>query len=186
MKRSTISFLCAAMPLLLLLMACGGGGSSNGPTSQQANTGTVNTIISDDTTQDWATVGVKVLSVTLTPQGNGTPVAIYTAPSSGAPFINLVQLDQLGEIIGNATIPAGTYSQATITVSGNPSDILLTSASDPEPGFPLTTAGTRVTGLGQMCIVVPEIRVAPLLRPCRCTVTLSPVLNVDCRFQQCS
>ena len=148
------------MPLLLLLIACGGGGSSSSSSSQQANTATVNTIISDDTTQDWATIGVKVLSVTLTPQGGGTPVTIYAAPSSGAPFINLVQLDQLGEIIGNATIPAGTYTQATITVSGNPSDVLLTSAADPETGFPYTTA-TQVGLSGNTDKVRSSIPKAP-------------------------
>lgn len=174
MKRSTISFLCAALSLSLLLMACGGGGSTNnGPANQQANAGTVNTIISDDTTQDWATIGVKVLSVTLTPQSGGTPVTIYTAPSSGAPFINLVQLDQLGEIIGNApNVPVGTYSQATITVSGNPADILLTSSSDPETGFPYTTPTTVPTGQ----IQVVGASGSPLTVPVK--VNLSPVLNV--------
>ncbi len=133
MRRSTIFLLCAMLSVLLLLMACSGGSSSG---SSTPGTGNVNAIVSDDASQDWATIGVKVQSITLTPQGGGTPVSIYTAPSSGAPFINLVQLDQLGEIIGNASIPSGTYSQATITVSGNPSDILLTSAPDPEAGFP--------------------------------------------------
>ena len=175
MKRSTISFFCAALSLSLLLIACGGGGgsTSNGTTSQQANTGTVNTIISDDTTQDWAPIGVKVLSVALIPQGNGTPVTIYTAPSSGAPFINLVQLDQLGEIIGNApNVPVGTYSQATITVSGSPSDILLTSTSAPEAGFPYTTATSVPAGQ----IQVVGASGSPLTVPVK--VNLSPVLNV--------
>lgn len=169
MKRSSIFLLCAALSALLLLMACGGPSSSS---STPPTTGNVNAIVSDDATQDWATIGVKVLSITLTPQGGGTPVSIYTAPSSGAPAINLVQLDQLGEIIGNASIPTGTYSQATITVSGNPSDITLTSAANPEPGFPLTTPTTVPAGQ----IQVVGASGSPLAVPV--TLSLSPVLNV--------
>jgi hypothetical protein len=98
-------------------------------------------IVSDDATEDWATIGVKVLSISLTPQGGGSAVTVYTAPSP-APYINLVQLDQLGEILGNATIPAGTYSAATITVSGNSGDVLLTTSADPEVGFTAPAATT--------------------------------------------
>jgi hypothetical protein len=175
MKRSSMILLGAAWSLLLLLMACGGSSSSSSTTP---TTGNVNAVVSDDATDDWATIGVKVLSITLTPQGGGTPVQIYgPLTSSTAPVINLVQLDQLGEIIGNASIPVDTYSQATITVSGNPSDITLTSAANPEPGFPLTTAGTTVTGTGQVCVIVNNTcgsasSTVPL------NITLSPVLNV--------
>lgn len=171
MRRSTIVFLSSALTVSLLLMACSGGGS---PSLSNTGTGTVNTIVSDDATQDWATIGVKVQSITLTPKGGGTPVSIYTAPSSGAPSINLVQLDQLGEIIGNASIPAGTYNQATITVSGNPSDISLVSAPDPEPGFPLT-GGTTVSA-SQIQVVGASGSAGNLTVPV--TVALSPVLTV--------
>lgn len=170
MKRLTTLLLCAALPFFLLLMACSGGSSSNSFPQQQANTATVNTILSDDASQNWATIGVRVLSVTLTPQGGGSPVTIYT--SSSAPIINLVQLDQLGEIIGNAQIPPGTYSQATIAVSGNPADIVLTSSPDPEPGFPLQTVTTIPSSQIQVVGASGSPRTLPV------TVTLSPVLTV--------
>jgi len=70
---------------LLLLMACSGGSSS--VTSSQS--GTVNLMVSDASTEDWAVIGVKVLSITLTPQGGGSPVTVYTAPTP-APIVNLV------------------------------------------------------------------------------------------------
>ena len=173
MRRATIFLLCAMLSLLLLLMACSGSSSSS---STNPGTGNVNAIVSDDASQDWATIGVKVLSITLAPQGGGTPVSIYTAPSSGAPLVNLVQLDQLGEIIGNASIPAGTYSQATITVSGNPSDITLTSAADPEPGFPYTTPTTVGQTPNHDTIQVVGASGSPLTVPV--TVNLSPALAV--------
>jgi hypothetical protein len=94
----------------------------------------VNVVISDASTEDWSVIGIKLLSVALNPKGGGSPVTIYTAPAQ-PPTINLVQLDQLGEIIGNAQIAPGTYTSATLTVSGNPGDVLLTTAADPEAGF---------------------------------------------------
>lgn len=125
---------------LLFAIACGGGSSSSStPNTPTSTNGTIHTVVSDDPTQDWATVGVKVLSVALVPTGGGTPVTIYTAPSP-APTINLLQLDQLGEIIGNASVPAGSYSSAQITISANPGDVTLISSADPDPGFDLAPA----------------------------------------------
>jgi hypothetical protein len=139
---------CAA--IVAALTACGGGssgssgslgaGGSGGSTAQTAN---VPMVISDASSDDWATIGVKVLSIALIPQGGGSNVTVYTAPAA-APFVNLEQLDQLGEILGNATVPVGTYTGAVITVSGNPGDVLLTASADPEVGFALN-AGTVVS-----------------------------------------
>jgi hypothetical protein len=98
-------------------------------------------MLSDASTEDWATIGVKVLSIALVPQGGGAHVVVYTAPSP-APMVNLVQLDQLAEILGNASVPLGTYTAAVLTVSGNPTDILLTAAADPEAGFAAAAGST--------------------------------------------
>jgi hypothetical protein len=130
--------------IVATLTACGGGspGSSGllGSTSgSQGTTASVPIAISDASSDDWATIGVKVLSIALVPQGGGANVTVYTAPSP-APFINLEQLDQLAEILGNATVPAGTYTGAVVTVSGNAGDVLLTSSADPEAGFALAAA----------------------------------------------
>lgn len=125
----------ALASMMVLSVGCGSSNSAGTPTPTPTLTpqnGTVNVIVSDASTEDWATIGVKVLSISLTPQGGGTPVTVYTAPSP-APYINLLQLDQLGEILGNTTIPAGTYTAVTLTVSGNPADVLLVTSTDPEP-----------------------------------------------------
>ncbi|MBV8740384.1 MAG: hypothetical protein JOZ12_01300 [Sinobacteraceae bacterium] len=50
-------------------------------------------------------------------------------------MLNLAQLDQLGELLGNVAVPVGTYTAAIITVSANQGDIQLTAAADPEAGF---------------------------------------------------
>jgi Domain of unknown function (DUF4382) len=133
----------AALAMPFVFAGCSSTGSGPGGTTPPGvEMGTVVTTISDASSEDWAIIGVKVLSISLTPQGGGSDVTVYTAPSP-APYVNLVQLDQLSEILGNATIPAGTYTAATLTVGGNPGDVLLTAATDPEAGF-AGTAGAAV------------------------------------------
>jgi len=127
--------------LALVLAACGGGGdsASNPPPVQS---GTVQVLVSDAASDDWATIGVQLLSVALIPQGGGSNVTIWTASTNPAPTLNLVQLDSLAEIIGSVSAPVNTYSGAVITVAGNPGDVVLTVASTPESGFPAAAGST--------------------------------------------
>jgi hypothetical protein len=71
-----------------------------------------------------------MLSIALVPQGGGSAVTVWTAPTP-APYVNLEQLDQLGEILGNVSVPVGTYTGAVITIGANPGDLLLTVALHP-------------------------------------------------------
>jgi Domain of unknown function (DUF4382)/Domain of unknown function (DUF5666) len=128
-----------------ILAACGGGsgGSSmSPPTNSAPQSAPVSMLISDASSEDWATIGVKILSIALVPQGGGSNVTVYTAPSP-APTVNLAQLDQIAEILGNVSVPVGTYSAAVLTVSANSGDVLLTVAADPETGF-AAAAGTTI------------------------------------------
>ncbi len=122
--------------LALTLAACGGGsgGVATNPPGTAPQSAVVPMILSDASSEDWALIGVKVLSIDLMPQGGGTPVTVFTAQSP-VPSVNLAQLDQLGEILANASVPLGTYTGATLTVGANPGDVLLTVAADPQPGF---------------------------------------------------
>ena len=143
---STFGLVATGLTAMTLSLACGGGSSSgvNAPAAPQ--TGTVAMSVSDASTEDWATVGVKLLSIALIPQGGtaASAVTVYTAPTP-APTVNLVQLDQLSEILGNLSVPVGTYSKAILSLSANPGDVYLTSAADPSTGF----AGTAATTYGQ-------------------------------------
>ncbi|MDE2305364.1 MAG: DUF4382 domain-containing protein [Gammaproteobacteria bacterium] len=127
------------------LAACGGGSSgmasNGGPTGGTPQNAVVSVLLSDASSEDWATIGVKVLSIALVPQGGGANVNVYNAPAT-PPMVNLAQLDQLGELLGNATIPAGTYTGAVITLSANPGDVVLTAAADPQSGFAGTPGAT--------------------------------------------
>ncbi len=137
MKLTTLKRI-ACGTALAGLAACGSDGSDSMSQPVTSSTpppnGNVSMMISDATTEDWATIGVKVLSIALVPQGGGSNVTVYTAPAT-PPVINLVQLDQLGELIGNASVPVGTYTGAVVTISANRGDVLLTASSDPSSGF---------------------------------------------------
>jgi hypothetical protein len=135
--------------LAAALTACsggGGGGSSGSLGSPQSNTQVVPVplTLSDASSDDWATIGVKVLSIALVPQGGGSNVTVWTAPTP-APCVNLEQLDQLGEILGNVSVPVGTYTAVVLTISANPGDVLLTVSENPESGFPVA-AGSSIPG----------------------------------------
>src|ERR1700690_1440130 len=171
--RVSLCLLLAAAPAFLV--GCGGGSSaSNIVSGNQTGNGSVNMMVSDASTEDWATIGVKILSIALIPQGGGTNVTAYTAPSP-APIVNLVQLDQVAEIIGNATVPVGTYTGAVVTVSGNPTDIQLISSADPSSALlalcnaTTTVASTQIqvqgtTGsAGSLTVPVTVNLVSPLV-----------------------
>jgi Domain of unknown function (DUF4382) len=121
------------------LLACGGSGSSSGMSSS-STTSTTNSsspqmavMMSDASSDDWATIGVKIQSIALIPQGGGAAVTVY-APAEPA-VVNLVELDQISEILANTSVPAGTYTGATLTLSANPGDVSLTVSADPAVGF---------------------------------------------------
>jgi hypothetical protein len=139
-SRIVMGVVLAAMPIFSV--ACGsssgadlGGGGGSNPT------GNVNMVVSDASTEDWATIGVKILSISLIPQGGGSPVNIFSAGSNAA-TLNLVDLDQLGDIIGMLPVQPGTYSGAILTVSANPGDVTLVVSADPETGFAGTAGAT--------------------------------------------
>ncbi len=127
-----------------VLAACGGGGSTGGsmnPPPSAPQSANVAMLVSDASTEDWATIGVKVLSIALVPQGGGSNVTVYTAPTP-APVVNLAELDQIAEILGNVSVPVGTYTGAVLTISGNSGDVLLTTSADPEAGFAAAASTT--------------------------------------------
>jgi len=134
----------ASAALAFVTIGCSSGGYSSNNQNQQPQNGTVGILVSDDPTEDWATIGVRVMSISLTPQGGGSDVTVFTAPNP-APYVNLLQLDQLSEIVGNVSVPVGTYTAATVTVSGNPGDVLLTASADPETGFAAAAGATIPT-----------------------------------------
>ncbi len=141
-KLSRLALALTGAAIILMLAGCGGSNppanNNNNSTPQTAN---MSLVISDASAEDWAAIDVKIMSIALTPQGGGSPVTVYTAPSP-APMINLVELDQLGELLGNVPVTPGTYTSATLTLSANPGDVGLVVSADPETGFPAAAGST--------------------------------------------
>src|SRR5215469_8901149 len=113
LRRTVTSALVTGVTLSL--GACGGGGSSDSSNTPPPQ-GTMAVTMSDASSDDWACVGVRVLSIALVPAGGGSPVTVWSAPTP-APYVNLEQLDQLGEILGNVSVPVGSYSGAILTIA---------------------------------------------------------------------
>ncbi len=174
----------AGLSLLALSLACSGS-SSTGTNTLPPPSGTVAMSLSDASNEDWAQIGVKVMSITLTPQGGGTPVTVYTAPTP-APLLNLVHLDQLSELMGNLQVPVGTYTSATLSIAANPGDVTLVTSSNPSAGFDLAPGTTvdpatiqikHATGTaGSLTATVAVNLVTPLV------VAAGQVSNVDLEF----
>jgi Domain of unknown function (DUF4382)/Domain of unknown function (DUF5666) len=121
-------------PVVAVCMAACGGGSGGSPSAPPVSAAAAYRtplLIRDAPSENWASVAVKVLSITLA-ASDGSTVVVYQ-PSTPAPM-NLAQLDQIAEQLGSA-IPAGTYTGATITLAANPGDVVLTVGADPESGF---------------------------------------------------
>jgi len=170
-SRIFLGLALAALPLFSV--GCGSSSSASGGSGEGSNpSGSVNMMVSDASTEDWANIGVKILSISLVPQGGGNPVNIYTAGSTVA-MINLVQLDQLADLLGTLSVPTGTYSAANLTISANPGDVSLIVSSDPEVGFAGTAGATipssqiqiqGATGMsGSLTVHVTVNFVAPLV-----------------------
>ncbi|NVO06145.1 MAG: hypothetical protein HXX19_09580 [Rhodoferax sp.] len=130
---------------LAIISACGGGGGAGGSTDSapQTRTLSVPVVLSDaSSAEDWATIGAKVLALTLN-KSDGTTVSVNLG--TALPLaVNFVQLDQIGELFQNLQLtPGDVYTGSTLTLSGNPGDISLIVSADPGAGFPLA-AGTVV------------------------------------------
>jgi hypothetical protein len=122
---------------MITLVGCGGGGGGGGGSGNlappPAAAGYLPVVISDASSEDWALIGVKITGIALVPQGGGSNVSVYS-PSTPT-NLNLAELDQIGEILGNLSVPPGVYTGAVLTISANPGDVSLTAAADPETGF---------------------------------------------------
>ena len=157
---------------LLLHTAC--AQSSTGTHTLPPSTGAVTLAISSaGAPEDWRSIAVKVTTVTLTPQGGGTPVTLFAAPIQNV-VVDLAQTDQAAQILGTFAVPVGTYTAATLTLDADTSSfktpVSLSPNSYHSPDFPgfngLNAAG--VTSLmnvpaGATALALPVTLAQPLV-----------------------
>ena len=131
--------------LIAGLAACGGGGSDMSSAMSTSSTtpssAQMAVMMSDASSDDWSLIGVKIQSIALVAQSGGTPVTVYS-PAQPV-MVNLVQLDNIRDILGNATVPSGTYTSAILTLSANAGDVVLRASSDPSAEF-AAAAGAQI------------------------------------------
>jgi hypothetical protein len=139
---------------LVQLAGCGGGGGG----SLGAQTGVLKLAITDKPADAYAEVVVSVREVRVVPAGHdqaadddpALPVlARYDTPIA----INVMQLQFIQQALGQATLPAGSYSQIRLILAANPKGQgqapvnYLTLNSDPGTRIPLTTPSAQQSGL---------------------------------------
>jgi len=123
-----------ARPLLVswvlsLALACAGGGS--GPPVGQVDL----VLGASGASPDWAAIGVTPKQVRFI-RADGAPVPVLAVPPDQA-LANLAQLGGNPRWIASASLPAGTYTGAVVTLGANPGEVALIAADRPGPGFPL-------------------------------------------------
>ena len=133
-KFKVLPYLACCLSTIALVGCGGGGGGGSGTLAPPAAAaGYLPVVISDASSEDWALIGVKITGIALVPQGGGSNVSVYSPATPTN--LNLAELDQIGEILGNLSVPEGVYTGAVLTISANPGDVSLTAAADPETGF---------------------------------------------------
>src|SRR5712692_7967741 len=89
------------------------GGYSSPPV---AGKGTVFALVGDAPLCDVLSFRTTITGLTLTPTGGGSPVNVVN-PSTASIKVNFASLRDFSTILNFASVPAGTYSQATLAFS---------------------------------------------------------------------
>ena len=116
-----LSILLGLLITAMVLTACGGSTGSSGSDSEQSGELAVSLT---DAEGDFASYTVDVVSLTLT-RANGTEIS--TLPMSTR--IDFAQYTDMAEFLTTATVPAGVYVAASLTLDYSNADIWVENAS---------------------------------------------------------
>lgn len=116
--------LASSLGLMAFMLACGGNSGTSTPAAPvpPASTGEVALMFTDAPSDGWSKVEVTVTAVKLRNQADPTKLETVF---SGSATVDLVNLDSIGEILGKATIPVGTYDRMELTLDLTPANIHL-------------------------------------------------------------
>lgn len=146
-------FILTGTAPLALLLAC--GGTERDPASNPPAPGLLDVVLTDAPSDGWQAVEVVVQTITLVDkadasrevlvfQGNGTKV-------------NLVELDEIGEILARAEVPVGTYGHLKIRIDTAPGSIHLVRTD----GTHVPTDRIKVAGDSATITLAPDLVVSP-------------------------
>lgn len=132
MQKRAIELILVLTLGVAVLLSCGGSSSmssSNSNNPPPTATGSVAVFGSDAPICDVISFQVTITGATLTPQGGGTPVSILSSTNPiTVDFARLVDFTTLLSL--GSSVPAGTYSELTLTLS-NPQLVVLNVTSTP-------------------------------------------------------
>jgi hypothetical protein len=153
-----------SLAAVLLLAACGGSKSSTpqAATPQAPAAGSLNLAITDAPSDTWQQVSVVLKTASLRNQADQTWTQVWTAdpanPASGV--VNLVDLNSVAELLGKASVAAGTYDRLQLTINTDPTTMTLVDDS----GTTIPAANVTVvdpSGKGQINVdISPVLTVA--------------------------
>lgn len=175
MKR--ILFFAVATLALISLVACGGGGSSTPTTTTGSSTAPMTINVGDATSDRLVAFEVTVSSITL--GGSSTTSNLLSAPAE----IELTHLSGKFEPLVLKGVPAGTYSSATIQLSGNAEAVIIPTAGGlpvkktiAAPTSPIQVSFTAITVGSTPTILNVDFNLAALVTVTGDTVAFaSPV-----------
>jgi hypothetical protein len=159
MKRRFTNALLVAGALLIGLtvavqfVGCGGGGDDS---SVSATTGTLQVGLTDKKSDEYESVVVAIKEVRVVPDGmdnaaDNDPGLPVIATFSPARTVDIMQLRYQQELLGSATVPAGSYNQVRLilepTGPANAPVNYLTLKTAPGVRLPLTTPSGQQSGL---------------------------------------
>lgn len=103
---------------LAVLAACGGGGDSASTTpTTAASSVTLQTYITDNLATEYSKVWVTLKKITAT---DSTGAVVTLLDATAAPVVvNLSSLADVGQFMSSVTVPAGLYTQITVTLGND-------------------------------------------------------------------
>ena len=152
-KRDGLALLVLGLAVLLMA-SCGGTSSNASSPAPTASQGSVVVFAGDAPACDVTSLSLTITGMTLTPSDGASPVSVFSA--SNPVTADFASLAGSSMMLGSANVPAGSYSQATVTLS------------DPQMG--MYSSGTSGMGYGMMISSLSTSSV---------TVALNPPLQVS-------
>jgi hypothetical protein len=138
--------IAAGLSSLALFVACGGGGKNSSTTTDNAPQGAMDVIVSDAPSAAWSSVDVVIQKIALRPVGGGTPVVVFDQTGASSPVhMNLVDLDELGELLTGASVPVGTYDKVYVQI--DPASVSLSDTAATPQTFTVAGGNVKVVGL---------------------------------------
>ncbi|MBZ5515641.1 MAG: DUF4382 domain-containing protein [Acidobacteriia bacterium] len=127
---------------IVVMLGCGGGSMSNSPAPTPQGSGSLVVMATDAPLCNVFSFTVTITGATLTPQGGGTPVSIL--PSGQTITLDFARLMDFTNALSFASVPAGTYTQLTLTLA-NPQLTVVDVNQNPPAPVPISTTLTTAT-----------------------------------------